>query len=84
MTIGFRWITGTDTPREAITTPQENKLMAKDKYNNKLKTHTHTHTKRGYKTVNMIKVSKGAKIRNRHNQVPHPTQDTNGKVTDSQ
>ena len=30
------------------------------------------------------KVSKGAKIRNRYNQVPHLTQDTNGKVTDSQ
>ena len=30
------------------------------------------------------KVSKGAKIRNRYNQVPHPTQDTNGKVTNSQ
>ena len=29
-------------------------------------------------------VSKGAKIRNRYNQVPHLTQDTNGKVTDSQ
>ena len=32
----------------------------------------------------MSKVSKGAKIRNRYNQVPHPTQDTNGKVTNSQ
>ena len=31
-----------------------------------------------------VKVSKGAKIRNRYNQVPHPTQDTNGKVTNSQ
>ena len=31
-----------------------------------------------------IKVSKGAKIRNRYNQVPHMTQDTNGKVTNSQ
>ena len=31
-----------------------------------------------------IKVSNGAKIRNRYNQVPHPTQDTNGKVTNSQ
>ena len=31
-----------------------------------------------------IKVSKGAKIRNRYSQVPHLTQDTNGKVTDSQ
>ena len=32
----------------------------------------------------MTKVSKGAKIRNRYNQVPHLTQDTNGKVTNSQ
>ena len=31
-----------------------------------------------------IKVSKVAKIRNRYNQVPHLTQDTNGKVTNSQ
>ena len=30
------------------------------------------------------KVSKGAKIRNRYNQVPHLTQDTNVKVTISQ
>ena len=28
-----------------------------------------------------IKVSKGAKIRSRYNQVPHLTQETNGKVT---
>ena len=28
-------------------------------------------------------VSKGAKIRNRYKQVPHLTQDTNGKVTNS-
>ena len=31
-----------------------------------------------------IKVSKGAKIGNRYNQVPHLTQDTNEKVTNSQ
>ena len=31
-----------------------------------------------------MKVSKGAKFRNRYNQVPHVTQDTNGKVTNSQ
>ena len=31
-----------------------------------------------------MRVSKGAKIRNRYNQVPHLTQDTNGKVTNSQ
>ena len=30
------------------------------------------------------KVSKSAKIRNRYNQVPHLTRDTNGKVTNSQ
>ena len=30
------------------------------------------------------KVSKGAKISNRYNQAPHLTQDTNGKVTNSQ
>ena len=29
-------------------------------------------------------VSQGAKIRNRYNQVPHLTQDTKGKVTNSQ
>ena len=28
--------------------------------------------------------SKGAKIKNRYNQVPHLTQDTNGKVKNSQ
>ena len=31
-----------------------------------------------------IQVSNGAKIRNRYNQVPHLTQDTNAKVTNSQ
>ena len=31
-----------------------------------------------------MKVRKGAKIRNRYNQAPHLTQDTNGKVTTSQ
>ena len=36
------------------------------------------------KIKNASKVSKGAKIRNRYNQVPHLTQDTNGKVTNSQ
>ena len=30
------------------------------------------------------KISKGTKIRNRYNQVPHLTPDTNGKVTNSQ
>ena len=35
-------------------------------------------------TALYVKVSKGAKIRNRYNQVPHLTQDTNGKETNSQ
>ena len=34
--------------------------------------------------VGLVEVSKVAKIRNRYNQVPHLTQDTNGKVTNSQ
>ena len=34
--------------------------------------------------VGLVEVSNGAKIRNRYNQVPHLTQDTNGKVTNSQ
>ena len=34
--------------------------------------------------IDCLKVSNGAKIRNRYNQVPHLTQDTNGKVTNSQ
>ena len=37
-----------------------------------------------YTANQAIKVSNGAKIRNRYNQVPHLTQDTNGKVTNSQ
>ena len=31
-----------------------------------------------------LKVSKGVKVRNRYTQVQHLTQDTNGKVTNSQ
>ena len=34
--------------------------------------------------IGKCKVSKGAKIRNRYHQVPHLTQDTNEKVTNSQ
>ena len=37
-----------------------------------------------FDSFNKRKVSNGAKIRNRYNQVPHLTQDTNGKVTNSQ
>ena len=38
----------------------------------------------GYEHILVITVSKVANIRNRYNQVPHLTQDTNGKVTNSQ
>ena len=34
--------------------------------------------------ASLSKVSNGAKVRNQYNQVPHLTQDTNGKVTNSQ
>ena len=34
--------------------------------------------------IRRIKVRRMAKIRNRYNQAPHLTQDTNGKVTTSQ
>ena len=34
--------------------------------------------------INSVIVSKDAKIRNRYNKVPYLTQDTNGKVTNSQ
>ena len=37
-----------------------------------------------FNTSAMRKSNKVAKIRNRYNQVPHLTQDTNGKVTNSQ
>ena len=35
-------------------------------------------------TTVFSKVSKGAKIRNIYNEIPYLTQDTNGKVTNSQ
>ena len=39
---------------------------------------------KGGGVIILFKVSKGAKIKNLYNQVPHLTHDTNGKVTDSQ
>ena len=38
----------------------------------------------GYPSCWTLKVSKGAKIRNQYNQVPHLTNDTDGKLTNSQ
>ena len=53
--------------------------------NNILKYQYNFYESRKHSKNNAIfKVSKGAKIRNRYNQVPHLTQDTNGKVTNSQ
>ena len=37
-----------------------------------------------FQFISVFKVSKGAKIRNRYNQVPYMTQDTNEKVTNLQ
>ena len=34
--------------------------------------------------LSLLRVGKDAKIRNQYNQVPHPTQDINEKVTSSQ
>ena len=44
----------------------------------------HIRTVLSFVKIVCIKVSKGAKIRNRYNQVPHLTQNTNWKVTNSQ
>ena len=44
----------------------------------------HKTTRRTIALLNKTKVSKGAKIRYRYNEVPHLTEDTNGKVTNSQ
>ena len=41
------------------------------------------HTKNAITKI-VLKVRKGAKIRNRYNQAPHLTHYTNGKVTTSQ
>ena len=38
----------------------------------------------GQSKTSQTKVSKGTKIMSRYNQVLHPTQDTNGKVANSQ
>ena len=46
--------------------------------------HTQEEAKNNYSYVTSKKVSKGAKIRNRYNQVQHLTQDTNGIVINLQ
>ena len=54
------------------------------KYVRKLKLLTHTNLAPFSGPLVHSKVSKDANIGNRYNQVPHLTQDTNGKVTNSQ
>ena len=44
----------------------------------------HKHEPKKHNKSKTTRVIKGAKIRNRYNQAPHLTQDTNGKVTNSQ
>ena len=54
-------------------------------FNKRVSTQEDAFTATLHKTnLKLFKVSKGVKIRNRYNQVPHLTQDTNGKVTNSQ
>ena len=67
------------------------RIVGKPDFSDKFKKIIKRYIKVGYNldvmrqsTCLVIKVSKGAKIRSRYNQVPHPTQDTNGKVTNSQ
>ena len=64
----------------------ENILKAQDKYKTQYDKRTDTPSFQPADRVWLFctKVSKVAKIRNRYNQVPHLTQDTNGKVTNSQ
>ena len=54
------------------------------KYIKKIKINYFISTFRKITVGGFVKVSKGAKIVSRYNQVPHLTQDTNGKVTKSQ
>ena len=75
---------------------RENKTLAKnfrnysarqcDQFQSSYDGFCHIQTKHGLMEPlrSLVKVSKGAKIRNRYNQAPHLTQDTNGKVTNSQ
>ena len=58
----------------------QNTSMKSDTYRNSI----HHFQVNLNKLLRSIKVSKGAKIRNRYNQVPYLTQDSNGKVTNSQ
>ena len=53
-------------------------------FNTRNKLLTQKLLKQGHWYSKLRKVSKVAKIRNRYNQVPHLTKDTNGKVTNSQ
>ena len=66
----------TNSQLYSINESQEDSPFPADDHNAQINRRTQRHSKH--------KVSKGAKIRNRYNQVPHLTQDTNGKVTNSQ
>ena len=62
-------------------------LIPTKQLNDQKKNHHHSSKDKLYNwvcVIHWIKVSKGAKIMNRYNQVPHLSQDTNGKVTNSQ
>ena len=60
-------------PKEKSSNPRSPKLPYFDEHTDKMDSY-----------LTRFEISKVAKIRNRYNQVPHLTQDTNGKVTNSQ
>ena len=70
-----------DKLAKAISSSLPIKMIAKQEWT---QSNVQQYTEQLQKTNNGSKVSKVAKIRNRYNQVPHLTQDTNWKVTNSQ
>ena len=65
--------------------PQKHKVSVYDQvYHNHTLQTSPQHREEEQKNIYNNKVRKGAKIRNRYHQVPHLTQYTNGKVTNSQ
>ena len=67
---------------KCIITLEKRNIQHKYKIHTKVKGNTLKVKK--WDTLDIIKVIKKAKFRNRYNQVPHLTQDTNGEVTNSQ
>ena len=84
---GAQWVCMNPSPIPVFKYPMKMKYIGQTKLfhfhsifmKNEIKS-----AKRTPHTFMLIKVRKRAKIKNRYNQAPHLTQDTNGKVTTSQ